>query len=54
MPPDEQDRQTIRATKPTLIGVFLGMLAALTARTVSRQEDVEVRPFDLALLGLSA
>ncbi|HLH23687.1 MAG TPA: DUF1360 domain-containing protein [Chloroflexota bacterium] len=54
MPPDRTDRQLTQATKLTLIGVFLGLLAAFTAREASRGEDVEITPFDLLLLGLSA
>lgn len=53
MPPAETDRQLTQATKLTLMGVFLGLLAAFTARQASRGEVVEIKPFDLILLGLS-
>ena len=53
MPPDEEARQLTQATKLTLIGVFLGLLAAFTARQASRGEDVQITPFDLLLLGLT-
>jgi hypothetical protein len=54
MPPDVEARQFTQATKLTLIGVFLGLLAAFTARQASRGEDARISPFDLLLLGLSA
>ena len=53
MPPDEGDRQLTQATKLTLMGLFLGGLAAFTARQTSRGEGVQIKPFDLLLLGLS-
>ncbi len=53
MPPGDADRQITQATKLTLIGMFLAMLAAFTARQASRGEDVQIKPFDLLLLGLS-
>ncbi|HZS00163.1 MAG TPA: DUF1360 domain-containing protein [Chloroflexota bacterium] len=53
MSPDEESRQLTQATKLTLIGVFLGLLAAFTARQASRGEDVQISPFDLLLLGLT-
>ena len=53
MPPADADRQLTQATKLTLIGVFLGLLAAFTARQANRGEPVEIKPFDLVLLGLS-
>ena len=46
MPPDEAHQLT-QATKLTLMGVFLGLLAAFTARQASRGEDVRISPFDL-------
>ncbi len=49
----EDTREITQATKLTLIGVFLALLAAFTAREASRGEDVEIRPFDLLLLGLT-
>lgn len=48
-----EDQQLTNATNLTLIGVFLGLLAAFTARQASRGEDVQIKPFDLLLLGLS-
>src|SRR5438128_11648674 len=53
MPGDDEARQLTQATKLTLIGVFLALLAAFTARQASRGEDVEIKPFDLLLLALS-
>jgi hypothetical protein len=53
MSPPTEDQQLTQATKLTLVGVFLGLLAAFTARQASRGEDVQIQPFDLLLLGLS-
>ena len=49
----DHDYAANRATKLTLMGVFLGSLAAFSARTVLRGEEVQIRPFDLLLLGLT-
>ncbi len=53
MSPDTREDLERQATKLTLVGAFLGLMAAFSARLVRRGEDVEIRPFDLALLGLS-
>jgi hypothetical protein len=50
---DARDDQENRATKLTLIGAFLALLAAFSARAASRGAPVEIRPFDLVLLGLA-
>jgi hypothetical protein len=47
------ERQT-RATKLTLISIFLGVLATFAGRVVRREQEVTLRPFDLLLLGLSS
>ena len=52
MLPDERDRWENRATKLSLTGIFLAIMAAFSAR-ISRREVPELRPFDLVLLGLS-
>ena len=52
MLPDERDRWENRATKLSLTGIFLAIMAAFSAR-ISRREAPELRPFDLVLLGLS-
>ena len=53
MPVDERDRWANRATKLSLTGVFLAIMAAFSARMSGRGETLEIRPFDLVLLGLS-
>ncbi len=53
MPADERDWLANRATKLSLTGVFLALMAAFSARLSGRQETLEIRPFDLLLLGLS-
>ncbi len=53
MPPDERDRLANRATKLSLTGVFLALMAAFSAWISGRREALELRPFDLVLLGLS-
>jgi hypothetical protein len=47
MPTEEQ------ATKFTLGSVFLGLMAAFSARLARRGESLQLRPFDLLLLGLT-
>ena len=42
-----------RTTKLTLAGTFLGLLAGFSALLRYRDEQVQLRPFDLVLLGLS-
>ena len=42
-----------RATKLTLTSIFLGIMAAFWARLQGRGEHLELRPFDLLLLGLA-
>jgi hypothetical protein len=49
---DEQEQT--RATKLTLISIFLGVLATFAGQVVRREQDVSLRPFDLLLLGLSS
>lgn len=53
MAADERGRWENRATKLTLTGVFLGLLGLFSARLNDRGEELELRPFDLLLLGLS-
>jgi hypothetical protein len=48
------DVQQVRATKLTLMSLFLGIMATFAARLVERERDVALRPFDLLLLGLSS
>ena len=42
-----------RATKLTLISVFLGILGTFSSRLIRREQDLQLRPFDLVLLGLA-
>ena len=48
------ETQQARATKLTLISLFVGILASFATRLVRLDRDVELRPFDLLLLGLSS
>jgi hypothetical protein len=48
------DLQQVRATKLTLMSVFLGVMATFAARLVKRDTDVVLRPFDLLQLGLTS
>ncbi|MDQ3810245.1 MAG: DUF1360 domain-containing protein [Chloroflexota bacterium] len=48
------DSQQTRATKLTLISVFLGIMATFATRLVKREADLRLGPFDLLLLGLSS
>ena len=50
---DARDGREHRATKLTLTGVFLAIMAAFSAWLSGRREPLEIRPFDLVLLGLS-
>src|SRR3954466_8483625 len=42
------------ATKLTLISLFLGILGTFSFKGMRRAEDVELKPFDLLVLGLSS
>ena len=53
MPPNERDWLANRATKLSLTGAFLAIMAAFSARLTVRRETLEIRPFELVLLGLS-
>ena len=48
------EAQQTRATKLTLMSVFLGVLGTFTLRLMRDRRDLRVRPFDLLLLGLSS
>lgn len=48
------DLPQTRATKLTLITVFLAILGTFAGRVVKRETDVALKPFDLLLLGLSS
>ena len=48
------EHQQTRATKLTLISVFLAVLATFAGRVVRRDQDVALKPFDLLMLGLSS
>jgi hypothetical protein len=43
-----------RATKLSLIGLFFTLLGLFSKWSAARNENLEIRPFDLLLLGLSA
>ena len=49
----ERDEQVSRATKLTFMSVFVAGMAAFSAQVVRRGDDVQIRPYDLLLLGLS-
>ena len=49
----EHDEQVSRATKLTFMSVFVAGMAAFSAQVVRRGYDVQIRPYDLLLLGLS-
>ena len=53
-PPLLDDAQQTRATKLTLISVFLGILGTFAGRLVRREDHLNLKPFDLLMLGLSA
>jgi len=48
------DSQQVRATKLTLMSLFLGVMGTFAARLVKRDRDIVLRPFDLLLLGLTS
>lgn len=50
---DERERWENRATRLTLTGLFMAIMALFSARISGRREDLDVRPFDLLLLCLS-
>lgn len=54
MHPDRRNEREIRATKLTLAGVFVGAMGAFSALLGRRGETVQLRPFDLVQLGLTA
>lgn len=51
--PDRRHELEVRTTKLTLASVFVGAMGVFTSRLVRRGERVELRPFDLLLIGLS-
>ena len=53
MPTRLDDAQQVRATKLTLISIFLGILGTFATRIVGRRGDLKLTPFDLLMLGLS-
>jgi hypothetical protein len=53
MPADQRPDRANQATKLTLMGLFLGILATFSTRTLRRASELQLRPFDLVLLGLS-
>lgn len=48
------DVQQTRATKLTLMSVFLGVLGTFAARAMRGEHELNLRPFDLLLLGLAS
>lgn len=48
------ERGETRATKLTLISLFLGVFATFGGRLVKRNQDIDLKPLDLLLLGLSS
>lgn len=50
---DQRPDRGNQATKLTLMGLFLGLLAAFSTRTLRRGHELEFRSLDLVLLGLS-
>lgn len=50
----ETDQPGVAATKLTAIGIFLALFGAFSVRVVRRRQSVDVGPFDVLLLGLSA
>jgi hypothetical protein len=50
----DADARQARATKLTLMSVFLGVLGTFGARLVKADRDVMPRPFELVLLGLAS
>jgi Protein of unknown function (DUF1360) len=50
----DSDARQARATKLTLMSVFVGVLGTFAARLVKAERDVTPRPFELVLLGLAS
>jgi hypothetical protein len=50
----DSDARQARATKLTLMSVFLGVLGTFATRLVRADRDVTPRPFELLLLGLAS
>jgi hypothetical protein len=48
------ERTAARATKVTLISVFVGVMAAFIGRLARRDETLTLNPFELLMLGLSS
>lgn len=53
-PPLVDDVQQTRATKLTLMSVFVAILGTFASRVIRRDEPLPLKPFDLLLLGLSS
>jgi hypothetical protein len=51
---DQSVTPATRATKLTLISLFVGVLATFAGRVVKREDDVVLKPFDLLMLGLAS
>jgi hypothetical protein len=49
----ERPDRANQATKLTLMGLFLGILATFSTRTLRRASELQLRPLDLVLLALS-
>ncbi len=49
----EQQQRRERTTYVTLIGLFLGILGLFVSRERDRRQHFDLRPLDLALLGLA-
>jgi Protein of unknown function (DUF1360) len=47
-------RDEIRATKLTLVAVFLGLLATFSTRLIPTNRDLMPRPYELLMLGLAS
>ena len=54
LPPLADAAHQTRATKLTLISVFLGVMATFASRVLRHEKDLTLKPFDLLLLGLSS
>jgi hypothetical protein len=48
------DTGQTRATKLTLMSVFVGVLCTFAARLMHKGQDLNLRPFDLLMLGLTS
>jgi Protein of unknown function (DUF1360) len=53
MPADQRPDRGNQATKLALMGLFLGSLATFSTRALRRGHELQLRPLDLVLLGLS-